>query len=135
MKGTAQNKRSFNPEFLNRLDEIIVYRALEKEDIMKILDIQIGEINKSLTDWNVKVKLHKSFSEWLVEREYKPEYGARSIKRALQKHVEDLLAEELLKGTFQDVDTVEIRVKDDKPYVKPIKKREKLEAVFSQESE
>ena len=130
-----QVKRSFNPEFLNRLDEIIVYRALEKEDIMKILDIQIGEINKSLTDWNVKVKLHKSFSEWLVEREYKPEYGARSIKRALQKHVEDLLAEELLKGTFQDVDTVEIRVKDDKPYVKPIKKREKLEAVFSQESE
>jgi ATP-dependent Clp protease ATP-binding subunit ClpC len=130
-----QVKRSFSPEFLNRLDEVIVYRALEKDDIMKILDLQIEEINKSLVDWNVKVKLHKSFSEWLIDKEYKPEYGARSIKRALQKHVEDLLAEELLKGSLKDVDVVEIRVKDDKPYIKPIKKKEKLEAVFSQESE
>jgi ATP-dependent Clp protease ATP-binding subunit ClpC len=130
-----QVKRSFSPEFLNRLDEVIVYRALEKDDIMKILDLQIEEINKSLVDWNVRVKLHKSFSEWLIDKEYKPEYGARSIKRALQKHVEDLLAEELLKGSLQDVDVVEIRVKDDKPYIKPIKKKEKLEAVFSQESE
>jgi ATP-dependent Clp protease ATP-binding subunit ClpC len=130
-----QVKRSFSPEFLNRLDEVIVYRALENDDIMKILDLQIEEINKSLVDWNVRVKLHKSFSEWLIDKEYKPEYGARSIKRALQKHVEDLLAEELLKGSLQDVDVVEIRVKYDKTYIKPIKKKEKLEAVFSQESE
>jgi len=130
-----QVKKSFSPEFLNRLDEIIVYRALEKEDVIKIINLQIEEINKNLADWNIKVKLHRSFAEWLVEKEYKPEYGARSIKRALQKHVEDLLAEELLKGTFRDVDTVEIKVKDDKPYIKPIKKKEKLEAVFSQGSE
>jgi ATP-dependent Clp protease ATP-binding subunit ClpC len=130
-----QVKRSFSPEFLNRLDEIIVYRALEKDDIMKILDLQIEEMNKNLADWNIRVKLHKSFAEWLIDREYKPEYGARSIKRALQKYVEDLLAEELLKGSLKDVDVVEIRLKDDKPYIKPIKKKEKLEAVFSQESE
>ena len=130
-----QVKRHFSPEFLNRLDEIIVYRALEKEDVIKILELQIEEINKNLADWNIKVRLHKSFSEWLVEREYKPEYGARSIKRALQKHVEDLLAEELLKGTLKEADTVEIRVKDDKPYIKVAKKKEKLEAVFTQGNE
>ena len=127
-----QVKRTFSPEFLNRLDEIIVYRPLEKEDVVKILDLQLNQINESLKEWNVKVKLHKSFVDWIIEKEYKPEYGARSLKRALQHHVEDLLAEELLKGSLADVELVEIRVKDDKPYLKPVKKREKLEAIFNQ---
>ncbi|MCX7723598.1 MAG: AAA family ATPase, partial [Verrucomicrobiae bacterium] len=127
-----QVKKTFSPEFLNRLDEIIVYRPLEKEDVVKILDLQIQQVNKSLEEWNIKVKLHKSFVDWIIEREYKPEYGARSLKRALQHHVEDLLAEELLKGTLADTEVVEIRVKEDKPYIKPIKKREKLEAIFNQ---
>lgn len=130
-----QVKRTFSPEFLNRLDEIIVYRPLEKEDIVKILDLQVAEINRSLTDWGVKVKLHKSFVDWLIDKEYKPEYGARSIKRALQRHVEDLLAEELIKGNLADVELVEIKVKDDKPYIRPIKKKENLEALVSQPSE
>ena len=65
-------------------------------------------------------------------KEYKPEYGARSLKRALQHHVDDLLAEELLKGSLADTEVVEIRVKEDKPYIKPVKKKEKLEAIFNQ---
>ncbi len=73
--------------------------------------------------------------DWLIDKEYKPEYGARSLKRALQHHVEDLLAEELLRGSLKDVDTVEIRIKDDKPYLKPLKKKEKLEAIFSERAE
>ncbi len=120
-----QVKKAFNPEFLNRLDEIIVYRPLEKEDISKILDIQLREINKKLKEWNIEVKLHSSFVDWIIDKEYKPEYGARSIKRSLQHHVEDLLAEELLKGTLKDTHTVEIRIKDDKPYIKPIKSKVK----------
>ncbi|MFN7065700.1 MAG: ATP-dependent Clp protease ATP-binding subunit [Aquificaceae bacterium] len=127
-----QVKKTFSPEFLNRLDEIIVYRPLEREDIAKILDLQLRQVNKSLSEWGVKVKLHKSFVDWIIEKEYKPEYGARSIKRALQHHVEDLLAEELLKGTLVDTELVEIKVKDDKPYIKPVKKKEKLEAIFNQ---
>ncbi|GBC88789.1 MAG: ATP-dependent Clp protease ATP-binding subunit [Hydrogenobacter thermophilus] len=130
-----QVKKTFNPEFLNRLDEIIVYRSLEKEDVAKILELQLKEVNKNLQDWSISVKLHKSFVDWLIDREYKPEYGARSLKRALQHHVEDLLAEELLKGSLKDVDTVEIRIKDDKPYIKPLKKKEKLEAIFSEKVE
>ncbi|SHK39474.1 ATP-dependent Clp protease ATP-binding subunit [Thermocrinis minervae] len=130
-----QVKRTFSPEFLNRLDEIIVYRPLEKEDIAKIVELQLNEINKNLQEWNVTVKAHKSFVDWLIDKEYRPEYGARSIKRALQRHVEDLLAEELIKGTLKDVNTVEIRVKDDKPYLKPVKKSKKMEVAFSERSE
>ncbi|NPB06239.1 MAG: ATP-dependent Clp protease ATP-binding subunit [Aquificae bacterium] len=124
-----QVKKTFSPEFLNRLDEIIVFRPLEKKDVEKILELQLKEINELLKDWNVRVKLHKSFINWLIDREYKPEFGARSLKRALQKHVEDLLAEELIKGTLKDVDEVEIRVRSDKPYLKPVKKKEKVEAL------
>ncbi len=122
-----QVKRTFSPEFLNRLDEIIVYRPLEKKDIEKILDLQVNEVNERLEEWGVKVKLHKSFVDWIIDKEYKPEYGARSLKRALQRHVEDLLAEELIKGSLKEGDLVEIRVKNDKPYLKPVKKKEKLE--------
>ncbi len=129
-----QVKRTFNPEFLNRLDEIIVYRPLEKKDVEKILDLQVNEVNEKLEEWGIKVKLHKSFTDWIIDREYKPEFGARSLKRALQKHVEDLLAEELIKGTLKDVDLVEIRVKNNKPYIKPVKKKEKLEEALLKES-
>ena len=70
--------------------------------------------------------------DWIIEKEYKPEYGARSLKRALQHHVEDLLAEELLKGSLADSEVVEIRVKDYIPYIMPVKKKEKLESIFNQ---
>ncbi len=128
-----QVKRTFNPEFLNRLDEIIVYRPLEKKDIEKILELQVNEVNEKLKEWDIKVKLHKSFVDWIIDREYKPEYGARSLKRALQKHVEDLLAEELIKGSLKDVDTVEIRVKNDKPTLKVAKRKENLEEALLKE--
>ncbi|MCX7989374.1 MAG: ATP-dependent Clp protease ATP-binding subunit, partial [Aquificaceae bacterium] len=127
-----QVKKTFSPEFLNRLDEIIVYRPLEKEHVASIIDLQLQQINKNLEEWGVKVKLHKSFVDWIIDKEYKPEYGARSLKRALQHYVEDLLAEELLKGSLSDAEWVEVRVKDDKPYIKQVKKREKLEAIFNQ---
>jgi ATP-dependent Clp protease ATP-binding subunit ClpC len=129
-----QVKRTFNPEFLNRLDEVIVYRPLDKKDIEKILQLQVKEVNEKLQEWEIKVKLHKSFVDWIISKEYKPEFGARSLKRALQKHVEDLLAEELIKGTLKDVDTVEIRVRSDKPYLKPVKKKEKLEEALLKET-
>jgi len=129
-----QVKRTFNPEFLNRLDEVIVYRPLEKKDVEAILELQVKEVNEKLQEWDIRVKLHKSFVDWIIDREYKPEFGARSLKRALQKHVEDLLAEELIKGTLKDVDLVEIRVKNDQPYIKSVKKKEKLEEALLKES-
>ncbi|HIQ31352.1 MAG TPA: ATP-dependent Clp protease ATP-binding subunit [Aquifex aeolicus] len=128
-----QVKRTFNPEFLNRLDEVIVYRPLSKKDVEKILDLQVNEVNEKLKEWEVSIKLHKSFVEWIINKEYKPEFGARSLKRALQKHVEDLLAEELIKGSLKETELVEIRVRNDKPYIKPVKKKEKLEEALLKE--
>ncbi len=127
-----QVKRTFNPEFLNRLDEVIVYRPLDKKDVERILALQVQEVNEKLEEWSIRVKLHKSFVDWIIEREYKPEFGARSLKRALQKHVEDLLAEELIRGSLRDVDTVEIRVRNNKPYIRSAKKKEKLEALLKE---
>ena len=127
-----QVRKTFNPEFLNRLDEIIVYRPLERKDIEQILELQLKEINEKLKEWEIQVKLHKSFVDWIIDKEYKPEFGARSLKRALQKHVEDLLAEELIKGTLKDTELVEIRVKNEKPYFKIIKKKEKLEPALKE---
>ncbi len=127
-----QVRRTFNPEFLNRLDEVIVYRPLERKDVEQILDLQLKEVNEKLKEWEIQVKLHKSFVDWIIDKEYKPEFGARSLKRALQKHVEDLLAEELIKGTLKDTEVVEIRVKNDKPYFKTVKKKEKLEPALKE---
>ena len=123
-----QVKRYFTPEFLNRLDDIIVFKPLSKEAIAKIIDLHLKEINKGLKEWGIEVKLHKSFVDWLIDRYYKPEYGARSIKRGLQREVEELIAEELLKGTLKDVGEVELKVgKQGKPYIRKIRKRKEEE--------
>ncbi len=116
-----QVRKAFNPEFINRLDEIIVFKPLDKSVIQGIIDIQIKEINERLKEWQIKVKLNPSFVEYLIEKEFKPEYGARSIKRSLQSQVEDLLAEEILAGKIQPGQTVEVTMEDGKVMLKPIK--------------
>jgi len=121
-----QVKKYFTPEFLNRLDDIIVFKPLSREAVAKIIDLHLKEINEGLKEWGIKVKLHKSFVDWLIDKYYQPEYGARSIKRGLQKEVEELIAEELLKGSLKDVEVVELKVnKQGKPYIRKIQKRAK----------
>ena len=108
-----QVRKAFSPEFINRLDEIIVFKPLDKEIIKGIIELQVKEINKRLKEWDITVKLSKEFIDYLIEKEFRPEYGARSIKRALQSLVEDLLAEEILKGKLPAGSTAEIIVKKD----------------------
>ncbi|MGB9766499.1 MAG: ATP-dependent Clp protease ATP-binding subunit [Sulfurihydrogenibium sp.] len=108
-----QVKKAFSPEFINRLDEIIVFKPLDKEVIKGIIDIQVKEINKRLKEWKIEVSLSPQFVEYLIEKEFKPEYGARSIKRALQSQVEDILAEEILAGKLQPGSKVEIVLNPD----------------------
>ncbi len=122
-----QVKRYFTPEFINRLDDIIVFKPLSREAVAKIIDLHLKEINEGLKEWGIKVKLHKSFVDWLIDKYYKPEYGARSIKRGLQREVEELIAEELLKGNLKDVDTVELLIRQGKPSLRRIKKQSKEE--------
>lgn len=120
-----QVKKAFNPEFVNRLDEIIVFRPLDKSVIQGIIDKQIKEINERLKEWEVEVKLSQEFVEYLIEKEFKPEYGARSIKRALQSQVEDLLAEEILAGKLRPGSVVEVGMKDGKVVLNPVKQKKK----------
>ncbi|HHG74500.1 MAG TPA: ATP-dependent Clp protease ATP-binding subunit [Persephonella sp.] len=128
-----QVRKHFSPEFLNRLDEIIVFKPLDKEVMKGIIDIQLKEINKRLKEWGITVKLSRKFIDYLIDREFKPEFGARSIKRALQSLVEDLLAEEILKGKLPPGSTAEVIIKKDgsvgikvkKPKSKPSKKKVK----------
>ena len=120
-----QVKKYFTPEFLNRLDDIVVFKPLSKDAVAKIIDLHLREINEGLKEWGVKVRLHKSFVDWLIDKYYQPEYGARSIKRGLQREVEELIAEELLKGNLKDTEEVELKVnKNGKPYLRKLKKKE-----------
>ncbi len=102
MKSTIEDavKRVFNPEFLNRIDDTIVFHNLSREHIDKIIDIQMAEIVKRMSQLEIKVTLTKQAKEFLVDKGYDPAFGARPLKRALQKYIEDPIAEEILKNKF-----------------------------------
>ncbi len=110
MKSTIEDalKRVFNPEFLNRIDDIVVFHALEKQHIFKIIDITAGKLFKRLHDMGIEVQIDEKAKEFLVDKGYDQKYGARPLKRALQKYVEDPLAEEMLKGRFSEGSTIRI---------------------------
>jgi len=104
-------KNIFRPEFLNRLDEIIVFRMLSRDDILKILAIYIEDLNHRLTDRNITITLSAKARDFIVDKGYKLETGARLLRRAVEKYLEDPLAEELIKGQFQEGGTVTVKVK------------------------
>jgi len=93
-------KRSFKPEFLNRLDDMVVFRTLTKDDMVPILDIELKKVIDRLASKGHKLKLHKSAMDYLVEKGYDPAFGARPLRRAVSKYLEDALSEEILKGTL-----------------------------------
>ncbi len=95
-------RRRLNPEFLNRVDEVIVFHALEKEHMFKIVDILVGDVSERLKERGSVIELTPAAREFLVEKGFDPEYGARPIRRVIQRYLEDPLAEEMLKGAFSD---------------------------------
>ncbi len=109
MKSTIQNalKKTFSPEFLNRLDDVIIFNSLEKEHIHKIIDISLEKLFSRITDLGYKVKLTEKAKDFLSEKGYDPQYGARPLNRAIQKYLEDPVAEEILKGDIQEGDTIQ----------------------------
>ncbi|RMH71653.1 MAG: ATP-dependent Clp protease ATP-binding subunit [Gemmatimonadetes bacterium] len=115
MKANVQEevKKAFNPEFLNRIDEVIVFRALSKQDIIKIIDILMIEVRERLADKQIIIELTDAAKELLVEKGYDPNFGARPLKRAIQKELEDPLSEEMLRGDFEAGDTIVVDRKDD----------------------
>lgn len=95
-------KRLFNPEFLNRIDETIIFRQLTKEDIEKIIEIEIKDLLVNIRENKMELSLDLSAKKFLVDKGYDEKFGARPLRRALQKYIEDPLAEEILRGTFKE---------------------------------
>ena len=104
LKNTLEDamKKLFNPEFLNRVDETIVFRSLTKKDILKIIDIELRDLMANIAEHKMSIKLDKSARNFLVEKGYDEKFGARPLRRAIQKYVEDPLAEEILRGSFEE---------------------------------
>ena len=108
-------KNKFNPEFLNRIDEIVVFHQLEKEHLADIVRLLVDELNKQLIDQDLAIELSDEVIDWLIEKNYQPSYGARPMRRAIQRHIEDTLSEEILRGKFKDVKKINVTLKDGNP--------------------
>ena len=104
LKNTVEDamKKLFNPEFLNRVDETIVFRNLEKEDILQIIDIEMKDLLKNVHDNKMDLELDVSAKNFIVDKGFDQKYGARPLRRAIQRFVEDPLAEEILRGSFKE---------------------------------
>jgi ATP-dependent Clp protease ATP-binding subunit ClpC len=99
-------KRTFRPEFLNRIDEIIIFHALTREQVKHIVDLQMREIADRLSDHQITIELTDAAREWLANEGYDPQFGARPLRRTLQKRVESPLSVRLLRGEFKPGDIV-----------------------------
>ena len=105
-------KTKFRPEFLNRLDEIVMFKPLKKADIRRIIDLQVADINKRIADRELALDITDGAAEFIADEAYDPSFGARPLKRYLQKHVETLLAKKILADEVHTGDTVTLDVKD-----------------------
>ncbi|MEX2591690.1 MAG: ATP-dependent Clp protease ATP-binding subunit [Anditalea sp.] len=108
MRSTIQSalKKAFSPEFLNRLDDVVVFNSLTKADIHKIIDISLAKLFSRITDMGYKIELSDKAKDYLSEKGYDQQYGARPLNRAIQKYLEDAIAEEILKGELSDGDVI-----------------------------
>ena len=110
-------KRTFKPEFLNRIDEIIIFKALKKDTVYKILDKIINDINKRLIDKNINIMLTNTARDFIIENSYDEKYGARPIKRFVSRNIETLIAKAIINGEIKYGDDVVISVKDNELYI------------------
>jgi ATP-dependent Clp protease ATP-binding subunit ClpC len=108
----AALEQHFRPEFLNRLDDIIVFRSLNRDDLQRIVDIELAKVFKRLEEKNLKLVLTPEAREYLIDKGYSPEFGARPLRRAIEHLLEDPLSEELLRGAFAGKDTITVHLLD-----------------------
>ena len=101
-KVTEELKRTFRPEFLNRVDEIIVFHALNKEHIKEIADIMLTELRSQLQEMDMELEVTSAAKDFIAEKGFDPDFGARPLRRAIQRYIENPLSEEMLKGRFKE---------------------------------
>src|SRR5205814_5354141 len=107
-------RKTFRPEFLNRLDDIVVFRSLTKPDLIQILDLEIGKVMQRLKARNIILQLDEKAKDFLVSKGYDPQYGARPMRRSVERSLEDPLAEEILKGSFHEGEPILVSVENDR---------------------
>ena len=106
-------KKTFNPEFLNRLSETVVFRPLELNNIVEILDVQLQALNEQLIQQGLTLDVSAGAKQWIAEKGFDANFGARPLKRAIQKYLEDVLSDEMLKGRFKNGGLIEVSLQDD----------------------
>jgi ATP-dependent Clp protease ATP-binding subunit ClpC len=103
-------EKYFRPEFLNRLDDVIVFHSLNKENLKQIVDIELSKVRSRLADRGMELVLTDDAKAYIIDKGYNPDYGARPLRRAIENMVEDPLAEQILRGTFKGKDTITVVV-------------------------
>jgi ATP-dependent Clp protease ATP-binding subunit ClpC len=107
-------RKTFRPEFLNRLDDVVVFRSLTKPDLVQILDLEIKKVKDRLKARNITLELDEKAIDFLVNKGYDPQYGARPMRRAVERFLEDPLAEEILKGIYHDGEPLKVSAETDR---------------------
>ena len=128
-------KRAFAPEFLNRVDDVIVFNSLAKEEIFKIIDIELKALFGRVHALGYEIKLTLDAKEYIAEKGFDPNFGARPLKRAIQKYLEDPIAEEILKGELSEGDTMEVDFDKEKQEIKILGKTSKKKKKKEEEKE
>ena len=106
-------RNHFKPEFLNRIDEILIFERLTKKHIEQIIDIQLNELFLQLKDKKINVKIDETVKKWLVGEGFAPEYGARPLKRVIQKNIKDKIAEKILSQNIKDDEEITISTNEE----------------------
>lgn len=120
IKKTLQSEieRYFRPEFINRLDEIVVFRPLNKDDLHTVVDFELDKVFVRLKERGMELELDRAAKDFLIDKGYNPDFGARPLRRAISKYVEDPLAEGILRDDFQDGQLIKVTREDEKDYLK-----------------
>jgi ATP-dependent Clp protease ATP-binding subunit ClpC len=101
-------RKAFSPEFLNRVDDMIMFNSLKREDIHKIIDLELAKLYSRINNLGYKIELTDKAKDFIVDKGYDEKFGARPLKRAIQKYIEDPLAEEIIKSSLQEGDTIKM---------------------------
>ncbi len=112
---TGELKKTFNPEFLNRIDDMVIFHPLEKKHLLSIVEIRVEELSKRLAEQGIQIEVAPEVKNWLIKEGFQPTYGARPMRRAIQKNIEDPLSEEIIKGRFKDLKKIKVVLKDNTP--------------------
>src|SRR5579884_3197838 len=114
-------KKAFNPEFLNRLDEIILFTSLTDDDLMKIIGLMVGQINQNLVAKQIKIRLTDEAKQWILDKACRDKnYGARPLRRAIQRYIEDPLSEALIQGNLKELSKVEVYMDGGQLWYRPM---------------